>query len=533
MNRKTVNQAEYDFIVVGAGSAGAVLANRLSEHAEVKVLVLEAGRSHLPSITTDTVTWPNMLGTAVDWDYSTVPQPGLNGRVVKEPHGKMIGGSSSINAMMYTRGHRSDFDAWAYSGAPGWGFKDVLSYFQRLENAVDEDDPTMGHGGPLHLISTGKHEEKLNSVAKDFVTACVNAGYDLSANFSGLDDNALLGAGFVQANIKDGKRYGTAQAYLLPALRRPNLTLEENAQVIKLEFEGDRCVGVTYLQNGVTKTVRANHEVILCASAAESPKLLMLSGIGPAKHLEQFGIPVRVNLPGVGENFHDHAYLSVLYEQARPTTDPGQIATEALLFLRSSPGWVGPDLELIFLPIPFVAIGKALPNCLTVVAALVRPMSHGTVRLASTDPLMPPLLDPNFLRAESDVQRLMEAVRVSRKIFATAPLSEWVNSELTPGANIQSDADLREAVRQHTISQWHMAGSAKMGLDEMSVVDPELRVYGVTGLRIVDASVMPTIISGHTQAAIMMIAERASDLLKKAHGLLQRENKQAIELMLG
>lgn len=527
----TLNQTEYDFVVVGTGSAGAVIANRLSESADVKVLVLEAGRHHLPPLATNTVSWPNMLGTELDWDYSTVPQPGLNNRVVKEPHGKMIGGSSSINGMMYTRGCKCDFDAWAYGGAPGWGYKDVLPYFHRLENAVDEDDSQMGHTGPLHLVSTGRHSEKLNPVAKDFVAACVNAGYNLSASFSGADENAMLGAGFVQANIKDGLRYGTAQAYLLPALSRPNLILEDDAQVIKLEFEGDRCVGVTYLQHGITKTVRATSEVILCASAAESPKLLMLSGIGPASHLEQFGIPVRVNLPGVGENFHDHAYLSVLYNQASPTTDPGQIATEALLFLRSSPGWVGPDLELIFLPVPFVAIGKALPDCLTVVAALVRPMSRGTVRLASTDPLMPPLLDPNFLSVESDVQRLMQAVRVSRDIFATAPLSGWVKGEVAPGGNIQSDADLRDAVRQHTISQWHMAGSAKMGLDEMSVVDPELRVYGVTGLRVVDASVMPTIVSGHTQAAIIMIAERASDLIKKAHGLLA-ENKQSPELML-
>lgn len=520
--------SSFDFIIIGTGSAGAVIANRLSQSPEVQVLALEAGRRELLPAATDPVTWHSMMGTELDWDYSTVQQPGLSERVVKEPHGKMIGGTSSFNGMMYTRGHWSDFNDWAHGGAIGWAYNDVLPYFQRLENAVDEDDPQMGHDGPLHIVSTGKHPQKLNPITKDFVAASVNAGYPEVNNFNASDENAMQGVGFVQVNIKDGKRYGTAQAYLLPALSRPNLTLETNSQVIKLEFEGTRCVGVTYLQDGVMKTARATREVILSASAAESPKLLMLSGIGPALHLEQFGIPVRVNLPGVGENFHDHAFVPVVYEAARPLMSGGQIATEAALFLASTPGWIAPDLELIFLPTTFADTKKDVSDGLTIVASLQRPMSRGTVRLRSSDPLVPTLLDPNFLSVESDVKRLVKAVRIAREIFATAPLSDWVKGEIAPGANIESDASLHSAVRLHTISQWHMVGSAKMGMDEMSVVDPELRVYGVTGLRVVDASVIPSVVSGHVQAAIIMIAERASDLIKQAYGLLPTQQNREL-----
>lgn len=518
---KGFNEAEYDFIVVGTGSAGSVVANRLSESEHVRVLVLEAGRRELPTAAINPAIWPSLLGTEFDWDYSTIAQPGLNNRRIEEPHGKMIGGSSSMNGMLYVRGHCSDYNAWAFNGAPGWGFNDVLPYFQRLENAVDEDSSWFGHKGPINIVNTDKQNP--HPASQDFVTACARVGYGISPNFNGFDSNAMNGAGFFQANIKDGLRCGTAQAYLFPALLRPNLMLETDAQVTKLEFEGNRCIGVTYVQNGTVKTVRATREVIVCASAAESPKLLMLSGIGSALHLKEKGIPVLVDLPGVGENFHDHAFIKVRFAIARQTPPLQQVVSDAGMFFRSSPGWLSPDLQLIFFPTTFDAPGKHAPTNFTIVAALQRPMSKGTVRLANSDPLTPPLLDPNLLSANSDIERMIHLVRVSREIFSTAPLSGWVGAEITPGNSIQSDAQLRDIVREQTIAQWHMVGSCKMGLDEMSVVDPELRVYGVTGLRIVDASVIPAVPSGNTQAPIIMIAERACDLIKAAHGLKQME----------
>jgi choline dehydrogenase len=512
-----LNRVEYDFIVVGTGSAGSVVINRLSESEDVKVLALEAGGRNLPEAAINPAIWPSLLGTEFDWDYSTVSQSGLANRVIEEPHGKMIGGTSSMNGMLYVRGHRSDFDAWAFGGAKGWGYEDVLPYFQRLENSADEDDAWFGHTGPLHIVNTNRHNP--HAASQDFVNACINVGYSASANFNGPDSNAMIGAGFFQANIKDGLRFGTAQAYLFPALLRSNLTLETDAQVTKLEFDGDRCVGITYMQDGTLKTAMAKREVIICASAAESPKLLMLSGIGPAEHLTQLGIPVRVNLPGVGENFHDHTYIKVVFEIARQTPPLKQVVSDAGLFFRSSPGWLGPDLQLIFFPTTFDAPGRHDPTGFTIVAALMRPMSKGTVRLKSNDPLASPLLDPNILSADSDVERMMHLVRVSREIFSATPLSGWVGSEVSPGANIQSDVDLRQAVRQQTIAQWHMVGSCKMGLDNMSVVDPELRVYGVTGLRVVDASIIPAVPSGNSQASIIMLAERACDFIKATHQL--------------
>lgn len=524
---------EFDFVVIGAGSAGCVLANRLSEDGGARVLLLEAGGPEIPENAMDPAIWPTAMGSEVDWDYRTVPQPGLNGRSVAEPHGKMLGGSSSLNGMLYIRGHRTDYDSWAHDGAPGWRYEDVVPYFERLEDAEGDPDPSLGHGGPLRVENAKGEEPQPGS--KAFVEACQAMGFRTTENFNGPELDSMMGAGWFRMNVKDGRRFGAAQAYLLPVMDRPNLTVATGARATRLLFDGarspggssPRCVGVSYLKNGAEETARAGREVLLCASAAESPKLLMLSGIGPAGHLGEHGIEVLVDLPGVGENFHDHAFVPVSYRLSRPAPPPRAGAFDSALFFQSDPGWVGPDLQIIFGPTTFDYDGQGSPEGWTMVTALVRPMSRGTVRLASADPLDDPLLDPGFLTARSDVDRLAHAVGVARELFATGPLSDWVEGEISPGAGGEAGDDPERMVRDNTLSQWHMVGSCKMGLDTMSVVDPELRVHGVEGLRVVDASSMPRVISGNSQAEILMMAERVSDMVKRPAGVAGGSGSEA------
>lgn len=515
-----------DYVVIGAGSAGCALANRLSEDG-ARVLLVEAGPEGRPENTFDPVLWPTEVGGAADWGYQTPPQPGMLGRVSPEPHGFMVGGSSSLNGMMWTRGDPSDFDAWAHEGAPGWGYEDLLPYFRRVEDCVDDPDPEMGHGGPVYLQHRGFRDP--HPAAKDFVAAAEAMGMARKKTFDGR--SGMVGAGFFACNVKDGKRFGAREAYLLPALDRENLVLWPDARVVDLLFEGNRCVGVSVCRGAgsgdgatesahgqgarVVETVRACEEVILCASTAESPKLLMLAGIGPEAHLREMGIPVRCALPGVGANLHDHVMCVLRYEAAGEIPETG-FAWEAGAFYKSSPGWVGPDLETIFNPTAFDRQEPGQPPMgITMVTALLRPMSRGTVSLASPDPFAPPVLDPRFLSASSDVGRLATAVRTSLGLSETEPLAGWIsglgdNPGLDPGLD---DTGMRAWVRANALSQYHMAGTCKMGLDEWSAVDPELRVYGVEGLRVVDASVMPRVVSGHCQAAVLAIAEKASDLL--------------------
>lgn len=508
---------EFDFIVIGAGAGGAVVANRLSENPDSTVLLLEAGQPTIPENVRIPAAWPTLLGSDVDWAYFTVPQPALDGRRVFEPRGKIPGGSSNFYIMMHIRGHVSDFDNWAYNGAPGWAYNDVLPYFQKSEDQEDKTSPWAGHGGMISVINAKKH--KPNPTSATFIEACVELGHPRTDDFNGPH---MEGAGWHHVNIKNGKRHGANEAYIEPFQpNRPNWTLSANSMAMRLLFEGKRCVGVQYLQDGVVKTARARHEVIVCGGAIESPKLLMCSGIGNPEQLRQHGIDVVSALPGVGENFHNHVLTGIIYETNKPVPPPNLNMSESALFCKSEPGVVGPDLQIAFVHVPFdIIVGQNNPNAVSILPGVVRPTARGWIRLASSDPLEKPLINTNYLGTQSDLNRLVQAVKLSRDIFNTKAFSEWTTGkELLPGPDVKTDDDLRAFVRRRAESYHHQAGSCKMGTDAMAVVDPHLRVYGVEGLRVADASVFPVVPSGNCHAAILMIGEKVSDLIKQAHGL--------------
>jgi len=507
----------HDFVIVGAGSAGSVLANRLSENPDIRVLVLEAGPLDIPpDIETRIQTpaaWPTLLGSEVDWGYRSVPQPGLDGREAYEPRGKLPGGTSNLYVLMHIRGHAADFDGWAAQGCAGWDYRSVLPYFQKMEDQEDDTGPWIGKGGPISLLNAGLHDP--NPTSRAFIEACRELGYPATDDFNGPQ---MEGTGWHHVNIRDGKRWSAREGYLLPALARPNVTLRAGSQATRLLFEGRRCVGVEYSRNGTLQTARAEREVLVCAGAIESPKLLLLSGIGDPNHLREFNIPVVAALPGVGENFHNHILTGVIQGTARPVP-PGHLnLSEAALFYKSDPAQSGPDIQIAFVHVPFdIVIGQQNPNSVSILPGVVRPTSRGWVRLASADPLAKPLINPNYLGTEDDTRRLVDAVKRSRDIFATRAFAEWASSEILPGPGVRTDAQLREFVRQRADSYHHQAGSCTMGVDKQAVVDPELRVYGVEGLRVADASVMPVVPSGNCHAGILMIAEKCADLIKAGH----------------
>ncbi|MFA4902413.1 MAG: GMC family oxidoreductase N-terminal domain-containing protein [Desulfobaccales bacterium] len=509
----------YDFIVVGLGSAGCVLANRLSENPKVKVLLLEAGPSEISPELENRIEipamWPTLLGSEVDWGYKSVAQPGLSGRETNEPRGKLTGGSSNLYVLMHIRGHPSDYDDWAAQGCAGWDYRSVLPYFQKLEDQEDDTGPWVGKGGPIPLLNAGLHNPSPTSAA--FIEACKELGHPYTDDFNGPH---MEGAGWHHVNIRDGKRCSAREAYLWPALPRPNVTLSANSQATRLIFEGRRCAGVEYVQNGIKQTARAEHETIVCAGAIESPKLLLLSGIGNPVSLAEFGIPFLVALPGVGENFHNHVLTGVIQGTSKPVPPGNLNLSEAALFYKSDPAISGPDVQIAFVHVPFdVIIGQTNPNAVSILPGVVRPTSRGWVRLAGSDPLAKPLVNPNYLATEADLQRLVDAVKVARSIFATKAFSAWSAAELLPGPGVATDEQLNAFVRQRADSYHHQAGSCKMGVDDMAVVDPHLRVHNLDRLRVADASVMPVVPSGNCNAGILMIAEKCADLLKASYGL--------------
>ncbi|MFD0688701.1 GMC family oxidoreductase [Actinomadura fibrosa] len=502
---------EYDYVVVGGGTAGSVLANRLTADPGTSVLVLEAGGGPPPPEVDDPTAWVRLLGSPIDWGYRSTAQPGLDGRRTREPRGRGLGGSSNLYLMMHVRGHPADFDAWAYQGAAGWSYRDVLPYFTKMEAQEDATGPGTGTSGPQRITNAGRHDP--NPTSRAFIDACVELGHREVADFNAGD---MWGAGWHHLDIADGRRQGAYASYLEPALGRPGLTVRTGALATRLLLDGAVCTGVEYAADGELRRVRAAREVILCGGAIESPKLLMLSGIGDAADARELGIEPKVHLPGVGRNFHNHVLTGVMAELTEPVPPPRQNLSESALFTGSRPGLPAPDLQIAFVHAPFdIIVGRDHPNTVSVLPGVVRPASRGRVRLAGADPLAHPLVDPNYLADRSDLDRLVQGVGLAREIFATGAFQKWGAREISPGPGVAEPAELAAFVRATADSYHHQAGSCRMGTDDLAVVDPGLAVRGVERLRVADASVMPSVPSGNCHAAVVMIAERLADILAR------------------
>lgn len=517
----------FDYIIVGAGAAGCVLASRLSADPSVTVLLLEAGgRDRNPYIQIPAA-FSKLFRTAADWNYEA--EGPLPGQSQYWPRGKVLGGSDSINAMMYVRGHAHDFDHWAALGNPGWSYADVLPYFRRAEDNRTPDAPSLGQGGPLHIDAP----RSVNPLTQAFVAAGQSLGLAPNPDYNGPNQD---GVAFTALKQKNGSRWSAAAAYLKPALSRPNLTVQTHAQVSRILFEGRRASGVEYRSGGVRQS-HARREVILCGGAINSPQLLMLSGIGPAAHLREHGIDLIADLPGVGQNLQDHPASGTSFACTQPVTLvngeklPALLAylarkrgpltsnvAEAIAFIRTRAGISAPDIEIIFAPTYFDYHGFRSPkgHGFTVGSILLRPRSRGQITLRSADPFTAPLIQPRYFSDPDDLATMVEGVKFTRQIANAAPFDAYRGSEAMPGAAAYTDAELGDYVRERFQSLYHPVGTCKMGIDSdpLAVVDPQLRVRGVDGLRVVDASVMPTLIGGHTVAPTIMIAEKAADLIR-------------------
>jgi choline dehydrogenase len=526
--------AEFDFVIAGAGSAGCVLANRLSENPANKVLLLEAGPSdnnilvRMPAGVARLITTPN----AHNWGFETEGSPAMRNRRDYWPRGKGLGGSSSINGMVYIRGHARDYDTWRQLGMEGWSFADVLPYFKRSETNEAGGNDFRGDCGPLH-VSNAMNTSPLFQTAID---AGKQAGYKFTPDFNGEQQE---GFGMFQLTIKDGKRCSSSAAYLTPALKRPNLKVETGALISRVLFEGKRASGIEYRQGGKTIQVKAKREVILSGGAIGTPQMLLLSGIGDRAYLQKFDIPVVSHLPGVGQNLQDHLDVNVQYKCLLPVTayshvhspltaisiglqymlfgtGPGRWqGLEAGAFVKSRPELEVPDLQMHLFNAPFSDHGRKVlrMHAFGLHMCALRPESRGFVALKSINPDDAPLIQPNSLSSPNDLRTLREAVKIARRVVAQPAFDAYRGEELSPSKSVQTDDEIDDFIRRTAITIYHPVGTAKMGNDDQSVVDATLRVKGVQGLRVVDASIMPTLIGGNTNAPTIMIAEKASDLI--------------------
>jgi choline dehydrogenase-like flavoprotein len=500
----------HDFIVVGAGTAGCVLAARLSEDANARVLLLEAGsREPLEAVATPWL-WTTLLGSSMDWADETTAQE-ANGFVLPWPRGRGLGGSSAINAMAFTRGHRSSYDQWVPAGAQGWGFDDLLPFFKRSEQVEGRDPALRGVDGPMRPgRAVGPHP-----ISHAGLAAALEAGYPRATDISGgLDE----GFDWCDMNIVDGRRQTAADAYLTPALDRPNLDVVTDALVYQLIVTGNRCTGVRYRTGTETHTAESETEVLLAAGTVGSPLLLMASGIGPQAHLREVGVDVAADLPGVGANLHDHPYSGVVYHAAQPVPVGNNSPGEVQGMLRTGvAGHSRPDIQIMPVSVPLHAPRMAGPEFghgYTIMVSLMAPYSRGSVRLSSAAPGAAPVIDPRYYTDSRDIDTVIAGLRIAREIGSAPALAPWRGVEALPGVDIRDDEQLPQYVRESLGAYHHYAGTCRIGIDETAVVDTDLRVRGIDGLRVVDASVMPEPLSSNTNATVYAIAERAASLIR-------------------
>jgi choline dehydrogenase len=529
---KQMARTRYTHIVAGAGAAGCAVASRLSEDPSNNVLLLEAGGPDRSPLIHMPAGFTKLTSPSVNWGFSTVPQSQLNNREMHYPQGRTLGGSTSINAMIYIRGHRLDYDEWAALGNEGWGYDDVLPYFKKLENHERLVNEYHATGGPMNVAEQVQH----NPLSRAFVRAGQEVGLPYSADFIGAE---LEGAGFYDVTQRNVRRESAATGYLRPARKRPNLTIVTHATATRVLVSRGRAIGIAYIgKNEREELVYADGEVVLSGGAVNSPKLLLLSGIGPADELRALGIEVAHHLPGVGKNFQDHMDVYLTAETA-PVSYNGEdrwhravihgaqyllfktgpvtaCVAEAGAFLRSNDHVRSPDIQIHCLPAYVVDHGRQrFPgHGLTINTCNLRPKSIGSVTLRSANPLAPPAIDPNFLGDPHDWDLSIEAFKRGREILNAPAFKPLIKREHMPGADVTTDAGIRDYIRKWAKTDYHPAGSCKMGSDEMAVVDAQLRVRGLEGLRVIDASIMPTLISGNTQAPSIMIGEKGAAIMR-------------------